>query len=153
MKVASGAQLLHLPQFSFDVEYRQFDSEAAEQNKDRTGFACPVAGQTSLFRQSGFQCGAGNTDAPIRIVGIRNVFLEHAMGIEEGAIESNGGAHHVTPLVWISVIERKDGGLQLLVKTGDLMFRCITIRYGPPGNSLDPPFDPPTVKDAKAGNS
>src|SRR5271156_6866072 len=75
------------------------------------------------------------------------------MGIEEGAIESDGGAHDVPPLLGISIIERKDGGLQLLVKTGNLMFRRITIWYGPAGDSLDPTFDPPTVQDAEAGNA
>src|SRR5450631_1057024 len=91
--------------------------------------------------------------APIRVVGVRNVLLEHAMGVEEGAIESNGGAHYVPPLFRISVIEGKDGGLQLLVQTSDLMLRRITIRSSPAGNALEPTSVPPAVKDAEAGNT
>src|SRR6202012_3829798 len=92
-------------------------------------------------------------DPAVGIVGVRDVFLEHAVGMEEGAIECNGGAHHAPPLLGISVIEREDGGLQLLVKTRHLMFRRITIRYGPAGHALDAPFDPPTVEDAEAGDA
>jgi len=56
-------------------------------------------------------------------------------------------------LIRITVVERKDGGFEPIVKTGHLLLLRITIRDGPASDAFYPAFDPPAVENAQTGNA
>jgi len=61
---------------------------AANEEPDKQGLSgsdgtCHNGRRTALFGQSGLQRDAGNDGVLIRVVGVRDVLLEHAMGVEE----------------------------------------------------------------------
>ncbi len=51
--------------------------------KRRTGLACPSFEDENLLGQSGFERVARDAGVLVRIVGVRDVLLKHAMGVEK----------------------------------------------------------------------
>ena len=88
-----------------------------------------------------------------RVIGVGDVLLKHAMGVEERTIEGNGGPHYGTPLLRMAIIEGKDSRFQPVVQTRNLVLLRITIRYGPAGDPFYAALNPPTIQYAQAGDA
>ena len=80
------------------------------------------------------------------------------MGVEEGGVDGDRPPHHLGPAGSATVIEWRYDGIELLVQSGGIptigTFRVCRVPTmlgsdRPSGDSLDVPFESPTVENAE----
>src|SRR5271154_528069 len=106
-----------------------------------------------LFGKRRLQGDVGNDGMIVRVVGVRDVLLQHSMSVEEGAVERDGGTHDSAPLLRIAIVKGKNGRLEPVVKTRDFMFLGVAVGNRPAGNPFNPALYPPTIKNTEAGDA
>ena len=80
-----------------------------------------------------------------REVSIGDVLREHAVRVEEGAVNADAMLLDVCPCSGISV-ERSDALLELFVETVGFGFLRLAVFNGPASGVLGTAFDPPAVQ-------
>ncbi len=87
------------------------------------------------------------------IVGVGDVLAEHAMGVEEGAVDGDAVAADARPSAALSAKSGSDGVLELVVDALGFDGLVFGVFDGPAGDVFGAAFDPPAVEDAEAGNA
>src|SRR5579884_756676 len=111
-------------------------------------FCCPgLSGQNRLTQLRGLFYQA------FREICIHHILLQHALRIEEGAIQGDGGAHNAPPLLRLLIIEREQHVFQVVVQRACLRRLIFVVLDGPSGDAFNPAFNPPSIENAEAGDA
>src|SRR5215467_9862161 len=97
---------------------------------------------------------------PLAQVGVGNVLLHHALGIEKRSVDGNGMLHDGKVAAAILVEERKNHVFEFRIQAfgvSRVVCRSVgsgvaTVRFAnrPAGHALDVALDPPAVENAEA---
>ena len=110
-------------------------------------------GDEDVAGAAAFEWAAGKlADLRVGEVGVFEVLRQHAMGVEEAAVDGDAVLLHARPGLGVGV-HGGDGALELVVEAVGLGGFGLAVFDGPAGGVLGAAFDPPAVEDGERGDT